>query len=105
MIFPVKIFNKHGELTNVITSEQLISEKRNAKRNGTHRERFNSMAHVKKSKTSKNIEGKRDATLKVKRPRSPIRSSRSRKVDDKECQEIDKQISCIINTIRNILGG
>jgi len=105
MIFPVKIFNKHGELTNVITTEQLISEKRNANKKFTHRERFNSLARFKKSKASKNTQGKRDATLKVKRPRSPIRSSRSRKVDGEKRQEIDKQISCIINTIRNILGG
>jgi len=103
MIYPVKIYNKDGELTNVITTETLQTERDNADKKLTYRERFNLMVNTKKQKTSKVTKRKRNATSKAQRTRDPVRSGRSSPVDDKECQEIDAKTESIINTLRIIL--
>jgi len=50
MIFPVKIFNRRGELTRIITAKQLIErmETKNANQKPTNRERFKLMVNTKK---------------------------------------------------------
>ena len=62
MIYPVKIYNKHGELIDEITTEQLLTERDDAAKKLNYRERFNIMVKPKKQKTGKVPPGKRNAT-------------------------------------------
>ena len=87
MIHPVKIYNKHGELINEITTEQLLTERDDAAKKLNYRERFNNMVKSKKQKTGKVPPGKRNATPEVKRPRNPVQSGRNRTVDGQECRK------------------
>jgi hypothetical protein len=105
MIYPVKIFNKHGELTKTISVKQLKQERENGDQKLSYRARFNHMVRPKKQKTGKVTPRKRNAASQTKRKKYPVRSGRSRAMDGSERQEIDPQIESIINTIRNILGG
>jgi hypothetical protein len=99
MIYPVKIYNKHGELINEITTEQLQTERDNAAKKLNYRERFNIMVKPKKQKTGKVPPGKRNAAPEVKRPRNPVQSGRNRTVDGQECQKIAAKTHSIFNKI------
>jgi len=103
MIYPVKIYNKHGELINEITTEQLLTERDDAAKKLNYRERFNIMVKPKKQKTGKVPPGKRNAAPEVKRPRNPVQPGRNRTVDGQECQEIAAKIPSIFNKIKNII--
>ena len=103
MIHPVKIYNKHGELINEITTEQLLTERDDAAKKLNYRERFNNMVKSKKQKTGKVPPGKRNATSQVKRPRNPVQPGRNRTVDGQECQEITAKIPSVFNKIKNII--
>ena len=103
MIFPVKIFNKHGELTKTITTEQLQLERDNADKKPTYRERFNNMVKFKKQKTGKVAARKRNAAPEVKRPRNPVRSGRNRGVDDGKCKKILDDKTSFIKSIEDTL--
>ena len=103
MIHPVKIYNKHGELINEITTEQLLTERDNAAKKLNYRERFNCMVNPKKQKTGKIPPGKRNATPEVKRPRNPVQSGRNRTVDGQECQKIAAKTPSVFNKIKNII--
>lgn len=103
MIYPVKIYNKHGELIDKITTEQLLTERDNAAKKINYRERFNNMVKPKKQKAIKVAARKRNATPEVKRPRNPVQSGRNRTVDGQECQEIAAKTPSIFNKIKNII--
>ena len=103
MIYPVKIYNKHGELIDEITTEQLQTERDDAAKKLNYRERFNNMVKSKKQKTGKITPGKRNATSQTKRPRNPVQPGRNRTVDGQECQEIAANTPSIFNKIKNII--
>ena len=103
MIYPVKIYNKHGELIDEITTEQLQTERDDAAKKLNYRERFNNMVKSKKQKTGKITPGKRNATPEVKRPRNPVQSGRNRTMDGQECQKIAAKTPSVFNKIKNII--
>ena len=103
MIYPVKIYNKHGELIDEITTAQLQTERDDAAKKLNYRERFNNMVKSKKQKTGKITPGKRNATSQTKRPRNPVQPGRNRTVDGQECQEIAAKTPSIFNKIKNII--
>ena len=103
MIYPVKIYNKHGELIDEITTEQLQTERDDAAKKLNYRERFNNMVKSKKQKTGKITPGKRNATSQTKRPRNPVQPGRNRTVDGQECQEIAAKTPSVFNKIKNII--
>ena len=105
MIHPVKIYDKHGQLTRIITTDELleIRERANGKKKFTYRKRFNEVVNSKKQTPGQVAPGEGDATHETERPRNPVRSGRNRGVDDGKCKKILDDKTSFIKSIEDTL--
>ena len=105
MIHPVKIYDKHGKVTRIITTDELleIRERTYGKKKTTYRERFNEMVNAKKQAPSKVAPGKGDAIPKTERPRDPVQPGGNRRVDAGKRKKILGDKTSFIKSIEDTL--
>jgi FtsZ-interacting cell division protein YlmF len=93
MIHPVKVYDKDGKLTRIITTDELLEIRERVydvqgKKKITYRKRFDAMANAKKQAPGPVATGEGDAASKAERPRNPVRSGGNRGVDEPERTKI-----------------